>query len=93
MSGNIDWTQLVTKEMKANAAAEHFLAVVVADVAVRRAAVDAAIAPLQDAVDLDEATVEEAGLLTAWKKYRVLLNRVTAQPGYPTSIDWPVAPA
>ncbi|EGF6463874.1 tail fiber assembly protein, partial [Escherichia coli] len=34
------------------------------------------IAPLQDAVDLDIATEEEASLLTAWKTYRVLLNRV-----------------
>ncbi|KKB22881.1 tail fiber assembly protein, partial [Escherichia coli] len=34
------------------------------------------IAPLQDAVDLDIATEEEASLLAAWKTYRVLLNRV-----------------
>lgn len=35
-----------------------------------------AIAPLQDAVDLDMATDEEIALLKEWKKYRVLLNRV-----------------
>ena len=35
-----------------------------------------AIAPLQDAVDLGIATDEEKAKLTAWKKYRVLLNRV-----------------
>lgn len=35
-----------------------------------------AIAPLQDAVDLDMATNEEAESLKEWKKYRVLLNRV-----------------
>ncbi|WP_282561258.1 tail fiber assembly protein [Providencia rettgeri] len=35
-----------------------------------------AIAPLQDAVDLDIATDEEIALLREWKKYRVLLNRV-----------------
>ena len=34
------------------------------------------IAPLQDAVDLEIATEEETSLLEAWKKYRVLLNRV-----------------
>ena len=35
-----------------------------------------AMAPLQDAVDLDEATEEERSQLIAWKKYRVFLNRV-----------------
>ena len=35
-----------------------------------------AIAPLQDAVDLDMATDEEEAFLKEWKKYRVLLNRV-----------------
>ncbi|WP_097494928.1 tail fiber assembly protein, partial [Escherichia coli] len=34
------------------------------------------IAPLQDAVALEIATEEETSLLEAWKKYRVLLNRV-----------------
>lgn len=49
-----------------------------------------AIAPLQDAVDLDMATPEEEGLLKARKKYRVLLNRVdiTTAP----DITWPVKP-
>lgn len=93
MSGNIDWTQLVTKAMKDQAAAAQALASVVAESAARRAAADVAIAPLQDAVDIGEATDEETALLTAWKKYRVLLNRVPAQAGYPATIDWPVAPA
>ncbi|KJL63444.1 tail fiber assembly protein, partial [Enterobacter hormaechei subsp. steigerwaltii] len=35
-----------------------------------------AIAPLQDAVDLSMATDDEMASLSAWKKYRVLLNRV-----------------
>lgn len=43
------------------------------------------IAPLQDAVDLDIATEAETALLLAWKKYRVLLNRVdTSKPEWPT---------
>ena len=46
-----------------------------------------AIATLQDAVDLDMATEEEALLLTAWKKYRVLLNRI--QPEDAPEIVWP----
>ncbi|WP_311202325.1 tail fiber assembly protein [Morganella morganii] len=45
---------------------------------------------LQDAVDLDMATTEEAALLTAWKKYRVLLNRVDISTA--PDIDWPQKP-
>ncbi|EFI6437690.1 hypothetical protein GSG53_22350 [Escherichia coli] len=48
------------------------------------------IAPLQDAVDLEIATEEENSLLEAWKKYRVLLNRVNTTTA--PDIEWPVAP-
>ncbi|EFI1580794.1 tail fiber assembly protein [Escherichia coli] len=48
------------------------------------------IAPLQDAVDLDIATEEEASLLAAWKTYRVLLNRVNTAVA--ADVEWPVAP-
>lgn len=51
------------------------------------------IAPLQDAVDLDIATEVERTSLMAWKNYRVLLNRVSGQTGFPATIDWPVEPA
>ncbi|MDU9022181.1 tail fiber assembly protein [Pseudomonas corrugata] len=51
------------------------------------------IAPLQGAVDLDQATSEEVGALTAWKQYQVDVNRVTSQVGFPSSIDWPVQPS
>lgn len=45
-----------------------------------------AIAPLQDAFELDMTTDAEKALLLAWKKYRVLLMRVdTAKPVWPTS--------
>jgi hypothetical protein len=45
---------------------------------------------LQDAVDLGIATEAETASLTAWKTYRVLLNRVdtTAAP----EISWPEVP-
>ena len=89
---NIDWSQLVTKAMKEQAAAAQILAAVVMESAKRRAVADKAIAPLQDAVDIDEATAAEVLLLKSWKKYRVLLNRVPEQAGYPATIDWPVAP-
>ncbi|WP_349357007.1 terminase gpA endonuclease subunit [Escherichia coli] len=48
------------------------------------------IAPLQDAVDLEIATEEETSLLEAWKKYRVLLNRVDTSTA--PDIEWPVIP-
>lgn len=50
-----------------------------------------AIAPLQDAVDIGDATDAETALLNAWKKYRVALNRLdlSAAP----DIDWPQIPA
>jgi hypothetical protein len=58
-----------------------------------RSAADYAIAPLQDAVDVDEATDAELSVLKAWKKYRVALNRVADQADYPQAIQWPVVPA
>lgn len=50
------------------------------------------IAPLQDAVDLDEATADEVSSLKQWKQFRVAVNRVTAQEGFPLSIEWPTLP-
>jgi len=89
---NIDWSQLVTRSMKEEAAAEQVLATVVAESARRRAIADKAIPTLQDAVDIDEATEEEVALLKAWKKYRVALNRQPEEPGYPADVIWPTAP-
>lgn len=67
--------------------------VTVADAKKSRLMADATVAinPLQDAVDLDMATDAEKALLTAWKKYRVLLNRIDTSkaPG----ITWPDQPA
>lgn len=50
----------------------------------------AKISVLQDAVDLDMATPEEESALKAWKKYRVLLNRVDTSTA--PDIAWPVKP-
>lgn len=50
------------------------------------------IAPLQDAVDLDEATEEETAALTEWKRYRIDLNRIDQQPGFPAEVVWPTKP-
>ncbi|WP_256583810.1 MULTISPECIES: tail fiber assembly protein, partial [unclassified Pseudomonas] len=62
------------------------------EIARLRSIADYAVAPLQDAVDVDEATPEDVASLKAWKKFRVALNRVPEQAGYPQVIDWPVAP-
>lgn len=48
------------------------------------------ISVLQDSVDLDMATDEEKESLVAWKKYRVLLNRVSADTA--SQIEWPNKP-
>lgn len=48
------------------------------------------IAPLQDAVDLDEATDEETALLKQWKQYRVALNRLDLSTA--PDITWPDKP-
>lgn len=46
----------------------------------------AKISVLQDAVDFGDATDEEAEKLTAWKKYRIMVNRVdTSNPVWPAT--------
>ncbi|MCX2891711.1 tail fiber assembly protein [Pseudomonas sp. DCB_BI] len=56
--------------------------------------VDAAVrmGPLQDAVDIGEASDAEKDLLVAWKRYRVYLNRIELQEGFPKTIVWPQSP-
>lgn len=48
-----------------------------------------AIAPLQDAVDLDEATADEVAKLILWKQYRVAVNRIDISL---KDILWPASP-
>lgn len=45
---------------------------------------------LQDAIDTDIATDDEKTLLSAWKKYRALLNRIDVNTA--PKIDWPEKP-
>ena len=49
-----------------------------------------AIAPLQDAVDLEDATPAEISLLKKWKQYRVAVNRINLTLASP---EWPVVPS
>lgn len=51
---------------------------------------NASITPLQDGADLDIATDEEMESLRAWKRYRVLLNRVDTSKV--PDIEWPDKP-
>ena len=46
-----------------------------------------AITMLQDAIELDMATEEDAAKLQTWKKFRVLLSRVDV-----SKPDWPPLP-
>lgn len=92
MSGNIDWTKLVTKEMKATQVTMDLIAKVTAEQARRKAIADRVIQPLQDDHDTGDATEEDETLLIAWKRYRSALAKVQLQPGYPTVVAWPVAP-
>lgn len=50
------------------------------------------IAPLQDAIDLGDASSDESLALTRWKQYRVSVNRVDQQDGFPVSVKWPDQP-
>lgn len=47
------------------------------------------IAPLQNAVDLEEASIAETALLKKWKKYSVAVNRAVLSDD---PVDWPVQP-
>lgn len=71
---------------------EQLVAEVSAEKTYRMQIATAMVAPLQDAVDLGDATDAEMALLTSWKKYRVALSRLSDQPNYPTEIDWPAHP-
>lgn len=54
------------------------------------AAAALAIAPLQDAVDLDEATDAEVALLKQWKQYRIAVNRIDLTQ---STLSWPASPS
>lgn len=50
------------------------------------------IGPLQDAVDAGRATDDETTRLLLWKGYRIDLNRINQQEGFPEDIVWPQPP-
>ena len=103
---NIDWSQLITKTMKAAAAAAAELATAKMDLTARNNKATAQIVRIQDRIDtigfgieIGEATPEEeaeqAALLLnlkAWKTYKYALGKVTVQPTWYQAPVWPVEP-
>lgn len=68
--------------------------------AAQKTALTNRIGVLQDAIDLEMATPEEEAELAprqaqllAWKKYAILLGRVTTQAGWYQTVEWPAQPA
>ena len=103
---NIDWTQLITRQMKEAAAAATLLASMKADLASRNVAASFQIARIQDrietlgyGIDAGEATkadeAEQAALavtVKAWKAYKFALGKVTAQATWSGAPVWPAEP-
>lgn len=50
------------------------------------------IGPLKDAEEDGIATEEELEKLKLWKDYRISLNRIEGQEGFPNNISWPKSP-
>jgi len=104
---NIDWAQLITKEMKEAASEARSLAKAKSDLLERSSAAAQQIARIQDrietlgyGIEAGDATEEEeaeaaalAPVLRAWKAYKFALGKVTAQPTWHQAPIWPVAPA
>ncbi|PHN43474.1 phage tail protein [Pseudomonas syringae] len=104
---NIDWSQLITKEMKDAATEARSLAKAKSDLLERSSAAAQQIARIQDrietlgyGIEAGDATEEEeteaaslAPVLKAWKAYKFALGKVTAQPTWHQAPVWPVAPA
>lgn len=68
--------------------------------AAQKTALSNRIGVLTDAVELEMATPEEEvelpvrqAQLLEWKRYAILLGRVTAQAGWYATVVWPVQPA
>ncbi|QKF52835.1 phage tail protein [Pseudomonas graminis] len=104
---NIDWSKLITKEMKNAASAAQFLAGSESDLAARNSAAAAQILRIQDRVDTigygkeageatEEDVAEQAALinnLKVWKAYKYALGKVATQAAWPSSPTWPTTPA
>lgn len=104
--GVIDWSRLITKEMKAAAMLTGQLAAMKSELAERNTRAATQISRIQDridtigfGIDIGEATpkdeAEQAALaapLKAWKAYKYALGKVTTRPGWFESPVWPEEP-
>ncbi|ALU60304.1 phage tail protein [Pseudomonas syringae pv. lapsa] len=104
---NIDWAQLITKEMKEAASEARSLAKAKSDLLERSSAAAQQIARIQDrietlgyGIEAGEATKQEeeeatalAPVLRTWKAYKFALGKVTAQATWHQAPVWPDAPA
>ncbi|AZC52257.1 hypothetical protein C4K35_4688 [Pseudomonas chlororaphis subsp. piscium] len=105
--GIIDWSQLITAEMKAASAQAERLAESKSQLAARNTTAAVQIDRITDrietlgyGIEAGEATPEDeaerAALmisLKAWKAYKFALGKVTAQATWPTAPVWPAEPA
>jgi hypothetical protein len=106
-TGDIDWSQLITASMKAEAEVAAHLQTMKTTLAAKNSTAVIQISRIQDRIDTigygieaGEATpedeAEQAALvlsLKAWKSYKFALGKVTAQPTWHASPVWPVEPA
>jgi len=90
---NIDWSKLITKEMKETQRIIALMGEVTAEQSWRKKIADDAIQPLQDDHDTGDADDAGEALLIAWKRYRSALSKIQVQPGYPTAVEWPLLPS
>ncbi|MDI3274889.1 phage tail protein [Pseudomonas sp. AL03] len=104
---NIDWSRMITAEMKAAAAAAVHLIEVKAVLAAKNAGAVVQIARIQDRIDTlgygidageatEEDEAEQAALMisiASWKSYKFSLGKVTKQPGWHAAPVWPTIPA
>lgn len=102
----IDWSQLITKEMKNAQADAQALTAAKVELTSRNALAASQIKRIQDRVETlgygieaGEATPEEkaeadslAATLSAWKSYKYQLGKVTAQATWHQAPAWPGQP-
>ncbi|RVD76884.1 hypothetical protein A9HBioS_3424 [Pseudomonas koreensis] len=105
--GVIDWSQLITASMKAEAEVAAHLQAMKTALAAKNSTAVTQISRIQDRIDTigygieaGEATpedeAEQAALmlsLKSWKAYKFALGKVTAQQSWHASPVWPVEPA
>ncbi|WP_064116680.1 hypothetical protein [Pseudomonas fluorescens] len=103
---NIDWSLLITQEIKLAAAQATHLSEVKAKLAAKNTKAVLQIARIQDRVDTlgygieagaatEEDEAEQAALqitLKAWKSYKFALGKVTSKASWPASPEWPAEP-